>query len=117
KPSAPAKGIAPIAVDPRSRGLLELAERVAANEVTVLLTGESGTGKEVYARYIHQCSCRSDAPFVAVNCAAIPEQMLEALLFGYERGAFTGAQTRSVGKFVQANGGTLLLDEITEMAL
>jgi len=107
----------PLAADPRSRNLLELAERVAASDVTVLLTGESGTGKEVYARYIHACSSRSAAPFVAVNCAAIPAEMLEALLFGHEKGAFTGAQTRGIGKFVQANGGTLLLDEITEMAL
>jgi two-component system response regulator FlrC len=85
--------------------------------VTVLLSGESGTGKEVLARFIHARSKRSAGPFVAVNCAAIPEQMLEALLFGHEKGAFTGAQARSVGKFVQANGGTLLLDEVTEMNL
>ena len=92
-------------------------DRVAQSDVTVLLTGESGTGKEVLARFIHVRSKRSAGPFVAVNCAAIPEQMLEALLFGYEKGSFTGAQARSVGKFVQANGGTLLLDEITEMDL
>jgi two-component system response regulator FlrC len=107
----------PIAEDPRSRALLDLAARVAQSDVTVLLTGESGTGKEVYARFIHSHSKRSAGPFVAVNCAAIPEQMLEALLFGHEKGAFTGAQARSAGKFVQANGGTLLLDEITEMDL
>jgi two-component system response regulator FlrC len=107
----------PVADDPRSRGLLDLALRVAASDVTVLLTGESGTGKEVLARYIHKASKRAGGPFVAVNCAAIPEQMLEALLFGHEKGAFTGAQSRSDGKFVQANGGTLLLDEITEMDL
>jgi two-component system response regulator FlrC len=107
----------PIAADPKSRKLLELAARVAQSDVTVLLNGESGTGKEVLARFIHARSKRAAGPFVAVNCAAIPEQMLEALLFGHEKGAFTGAQTRSVGKFVQANGGTLLLDEVTEMAL
>jgi len=107
----------PIAEDPRSRALLELASRVAQSEVTVLLTGESGTGKEVYAKFIHAGSKRASGPFVAVNCAAIPEQMLEALLFGHEKGAFTGAQARSTGKFVQANGGTILLDEITEMDL
>jgi two-component system response regulator FlrC len=109
--------IEPVADDPKSRKLLELAARVAQSEVTVLLNGESGTGKEVLARFIHARSKRAAGPFVAVNCAAIPEQMLEALLFGYEKGAFTGAQARSVGKFVQANGGTLLLDEVTEMDL
>ncbi len=121
RPSAPraaARADAqPVAADARSRALLELAARVAQSEVTVLLTGESGTGKEVYSRFIHAASKRSAGPFVAVNCAAIPEQMLEALLFGHEKGAFTGAQTRSTGKFVQANGGTILLDEITEMDL
>jgi two-component system response regulator FlrC len=112
-----AQSQSPIAEDPRSRALLELAARVAQSDVTVLLTGESGTGKEVYARFIHASSKRSAGPFVAVNCAAIPEQMLEALLFGHEKGAFTGAQARSTGKFVQANGGTILLDEISEMEL
>jgi two-component system, response regulator FlrC len=107
----------PVADDPVSRKLLELAARVAQSDVTVLLSGESGTGKEVLARFIHGRSKRNAGPFVAVNCAAIPEQMLEALLFGHEKGAFTGAQARSVGKFVQANGGTLLLDEVTEMDL
>jgi len=107
----------PIAEDPKSRKLLELAARVAQSDVTVLLNGESGTGKEVLARFIHLRSKRGAGPFVAVNCAAIPDQMLEALLFGHEKGAFTGAQARSVGKFVQANGGTLLLDEVTEMDL
>jgi two-component system response regulator FlrC len=107
----------PVADDPASRKLLELATRVAQSDVTVLLNGESGTGKEVLARFIHGRSKRHAGPFVAVNCAAIPEQMLEALLFGHEKGAFTGAQARSVGKFVQANGGTLLLDEVTEMEL
>lgn len=107
----------PVAEDPLSRRLIELATRVAASDVTVLLHGESGTGKEVLARFIHAHSRRSAGPFVAVNCAAIPEQMLEALLFGHEKGAFTGAQARSIGKFVQANGGTLLLDEVTEMEI
>jgi two-component system response regulator FlrC len=110
-------GAQPVAEDSKSRAMLALAARVAASDVTVLLTGESGTGKEVLARFIHASSKRSGGPFVAVNCAAIPEQMLEALLFGHEKGAFTGAQTRSDGKFVQANGGTLLLDEVTEMDL
>ena len=116
-PRAAACGAEPIAEDPKSRKLLELAARVAQSDVTVLLNGESGTGKEVLARFIHARSKRTAGPFVAVNCAAIPEQMLEALLFGHEKGAFTGAQARSVGKFVQANGGTLLLDEVTEMEL
>jgi two-component system response regulator FlrC len=83
----------------------------------VLIVGESGTGKEVLARFIHRFSPRSTGPFVAVNCAAIPENMLEAILFGYERGAFTGAHATHPGKFEQAQGGTLLLDEITEMPL
>jgi len=119
KPAGPAPrhAAAPVAEDPRSLALLALAARVAQSEVTVLLTGESGTGKEVLARFIHASSRRSAGPFVAVNCAAIPDQMLEALLFGHEKGAFTGAQAKSTGKFMQANGGTLLLDEITEMDL
>ena len=100
-----------------SRRLAELARRVAASDCTVLIVGESGTGKEVLARFIHRNSPRADAPFVAVNCAAIPENMLEAMLFGYERGAFTGAHAAHPGKFEQAQGGTLLLDEITEMPL
>jgi len=119
RPSAPtsADDEGPVALDPRSRRLLELAEKVAASDVTVLLTGESGTGKEVLARFIHRRSSRAAKPFVAVNCAALPASMLEALLFGHEKGAFTGAQQRADGKFVQADGGTLLLDEITEMEL
>ena len=92
-----------------------MAEKVAATDSTVLISGESGTGKEVLARYIHQHSQRVGQPFVAINCAAIPENMLEAMLFGYEKGAFTGAYAATPGKFEQANGGTLLLDEITEM--
>jgi len=110
-------GSEPIAVDPRSRALLETAAKVAQTEVTVLLRGESGTGKEVLARYIHKHCARRDGPFVAINCAAIPDQMLEAILFGHEKGAFTGADGRREGKFVQASGGTLLLDEISEMDL
>ena len=106
-----------IAVDPVSQETLKLARKVAQSEATVLLNGESGVGKEVYSRYIHQQSSRSDQPFVAINCAAIPENMLEASLFGYEKGAFTGAIKSSMGKFEQAQGGTLLLDEVTEMDL
>lgn len=106
-----------IVADARSRELAELAERVAASAATVLITGESGTGKEVFARHIHRHSARADGPFVAINCAAIPENMLEAMLFGYEKGAFTGAYEARRGKFEQAQGGTLLLDEISEMDL
>jgi len=106
-----------VAEDPRTRDALLLAARVARSEATVMLTGESGTGKEVFARYIHEQSARSGGPFVAINCAAIPDNLLEATLFGYEKGAYTGAQTAQAGKFEQANGGTLLLDEISEMPL
>jgi two-component system response regulator FlrC len=100
-----------------SRRLADLARRVAASDCTVLITGESGTGKEVLAQFIHRSSPRATRAFVAVNCAAIPENMLEAMLFGYERGAFTGAHAAHAGKFEQAQGGTLLLDEVTEMPL
>jgi len=100
-----------------SRRLADLARRVAASDCTVLIAGESGTGKEVLAQFIHRNSMRSTRAFIAVNCAAIPENMLEAMLFGYERGAFTGAHTSHAGKFEQAQGGTLLLDEVTEMPL
>ncbi len=106
-----------VAADPVTVRLLEIARRVAATEATVVITGESGTGKEVFARYLHACSPRAAAPFVAINCAAIPEQMLEAVLFGHEKGAFTGALQALPGKFEQAQGGTLLLDEIAEMEL
>ncbi len=106
---------APIAVDPQSVQLLAMAKRIAASEATVTISGESGSGKEVIARYIHDYSPRSEHPFVAINCAAIPENMLEAVLFGYEKGAFTGAVAAHPGKFEQAQGGTLLLDEISEM--
>jgi two-component system response regulator FlrC len=108
---------APVAADPRSRETLDLARRIARTDVTVLITGESGTGKEVYARYLHAQSTRAKGPFVAINCAAIPENMLEAMLFGHEKGAFTGASAAHAGKFEQAQGGTLLLDEISEMSL
>src|SRR6185312_744410 len=107
----------PVACAPSSRRLVDLARRVASSDCTVLVVGESGTGKEVLARYIHRRSPRVGQPFVAVNCAAIPENMLEAMLFGYERGSFTGAHASHPGKFEQAQGGTLLLDEVTEMSL
>jgi len=110
-------GEGPVAVEPASLQLLDLARRVAACDSTVLVSGESGTGKEVLARYIHQNSPRATQPFIAINCAAIPENMLEATLFGHEKGAFTGAVAAQAGKFEQANGGTLLLDEISEMPL
>lgn len=106
-----------IAADAATHEVLLLASRVARADATVMLTGESGTGKEVFARYIHDQSPRANGPFVAINCAAIPENLLEATLFGYEKGAFTGAQNSQAGKFEQANGGTLLLDEISEMPL
>lgn len=104
-----------IAYDSSSLEVKNLAKRVAETEATVLISGESGTGKEVLARFIHNNSPRADKPFVAINCAAIPDNMLEATLFGYEKGAFTGAYNACPGKFEQANGGTLLLDEISEM--
>lgn len=106
-----------IAVDKKSKEVMELAKKVADKDVTVMVTGESGAGKEVLVQYIHQQSNRKDKPFVAINCAAIPDNMLEAMLFGYQKGAFTGAYKSSPGKFEQANGGTLLLDEISEMSL
>jgi two-component system response regulator FlrC len=106
-----------VAKDARTRALLSLAKRVAQSPATVMLTGESGCGKEVIARFIHQHSARSAKPFVAINCAAIPENLLEATLFGYEKGAFTGAAQAQPGKFEQAQGGTLLLDEVSEMPL
>ena len=106
-----------IAEDPAFTQVLELARRVAASDASIMLTGESGTGKEVLARFIHQQSPRALKPFVAINCAAIPENLLESTLFGFEKGSFTGASTSQAGKFEQAQGGTLLLDEITEMPL
>ncbi|HCC61043.1 MAG TPA: AAA family ATPase, partial [Pseudomonas sp.] len=92
------------------RRLLAMAQRVSLTRAPILITGETGTGKELMARYIHRFSASADAPFIAVNCAAIPEQMLESILFGHEKGAFTGAVTAQPGKFELANGGTLLLD-------
>lgn len=105
----------PVAEDVETRRVFQLAKKVAQTDSSVMIMGESGTGKEVLARYIHRNSPRANAPFVAINCAAIPENMLEATLFGYEKGSFTGAHQSSAGKFEQANGGTLLLDEISEM--
>lgn len=107
----------PVANEPASQQLLELAARVARSDSTVLISGESGTGKEVLARYIHQQSPRVNKPFIAINCAAIPDNMLEATLFGHEKGAFTGAIAAQPGKFELAEGGTILLDEISEMPL
>ena len=108
---------APVAEDDKSKRIFALAKKAAESDVTVLISGESGTGKEVLAQYIHDQSTRSKKPFVAVNCAAIPENMLEATLFGYEKGSFTGAIKPFPGKFEQAQGGTILLDEISEMDL
>ncbi len=107
----------PTAADPESLALYALAERVAAADITVLINGPTGTGKEVLARAIHLGSTRAAKPFIAINCAALPESMLEALLFGHQKGAFTGASAGGEGFFRAANGGTLLLDEIAEMPL
>ena len=115
--SVPAEGEGPIAFEPASAQLLDLAARVARSDSTVLISGESGTGKEVLARYIHQHSHRAAQPFIAINCAAIPDNMLEATLFGHEKGSFTGAIAAQAGKFEQADGGTILLDEISEMPM
>jgi two-component system, response regulator FlrC len=101
--------------DPAMERVVRLAEQVAPSEASILITGESGTGKEVLARYVHRKSKRAKAPFISVNCAAIPENLLESELFGHEKGAFTGAIARRIGKFEEAHGGTLLLDEISEM--
>jgi len=101
--------------DPAMRELLGVARQIAPSEASVLITGESGTGKEVVARYLHRHSRRAERAFVSVNCAAIPENLLESELFGHEKGAFTGATARRIGKFEEASGGTLLLDEISEM--
>ncbi|MCC6301892.1 MAG: sigma-54-dependent Fis family transcriptional regulator [Gammaproteobacteria bacterium] len=106
-----------VALDPGSRYAANLARRVAVTDATIMITGESGVGKEVLARYVHRHSPRAPRPFVAINCAAIPDNMLEATLFGYEKGAFTGAYSACPGKFEQAQHGTLLLDEISEMDL
>ena len=104
-----------VADDPSMKAVIGLADQVARSEASILITGESGVGKEVMARYLHQNSRRADKPFISVNCAAIPDNLLESELFGHEKGAFTGAVARRVGKFEEADGGTLLLDEISEM--
>jgi two-component system, response regulator FlrC len=104
-----------ICEDEAMTAVLTLADQVSGSDASILLTGESGTGKEVLARYVHRKSLRADKPFISVNCAAIPENLLESELFGHEKGAFTGAIARRIGKFEEANGGTLLLDEISEM--
>lgn len=104
-----------IAKDPSMKTVMQLAEKIAPSEATVLITGESGTGKEVMSKFIHKNSKRKDGPFIAVNCAAIPENLLESELFGHEKGAFTGANARRIGKFEEAHGGTILLDEVSEM--
>ncbi|MGK6318450.1 sigma-54 interaction domain-containing protein [Sphingomonas sp. DT-204] len=106
---------APVAADPESLALYALAERIAQSDITVLVNGPTGTGKEVLARAIHLGSTRADGPFIAINCAALPETMLEAMLFGHVKGSFTGASSGGQGFFRAANGGTLLLDEIAEM--
>ena len=104
-----------VTCDPAMNAVLKLADQVAPSEASILITGESGVGKEVMARYVHQNSRRANKAFISVNCAAIPENLLESELFGHEKGAFTGAVARRIGKFEEADGGTLLLDEISEM--
>src|SRR5690349_3999905 len=101
--------------DPSMQAVIQMADQIAPSDASILITGESGVGKEVIARYVHQKSRRATRPFISVNCAAIPENLLESELFGHEKGAFTGAVARRIGKFEEANGGTLLLDEISEM--
>ena len=119
KPQTPGGGPGrPIVTkDPRIRKLLEMARAVADSKATVLVSGESGTGKELFARFLHENSSRRNNAFVAVNCASLPEGLLESELFGHEKGAFTGAVSRKAGKFELADGGTILLDEISEMAV
>jgi DNA-binding NtrC family response regulator len=101
--------------DPAMERVVRMADQIAGSDASILITGESGTGKEVIAKYVHSRSKRANKPFISVNCAAIPEALLESELFGHEKGAFTGAVARRIGKFEEANGGTLLLDEISEM--
>ncbi len=117
KPSAAEGGRPIVTVNARMKKLMDLAKNVAASPATVLLQGESGTGKELLARFIHQNSPRAGGPFIALNCASLPESLLESELFGHEKGAFTGAVARKQGKFELADGGTILLDEISEMDL
>jgi two-component system, response regulator FlrC len=109
--------IFPIAVDPQSKATLEIAQKAANSSATLLLNGETGVGKELIAHFIHAHSQNSHGPFITINCAAMPDNMIEAILFGYERGAFTSAINSHIGKFEQAQDGTLLLDEISEMPL
>lgn len=116
-PASTAAAQGPVVEDALSQEVLRLAGRVAKSDASVMIGGESGTGKEVLARFIHQQSDRAGQPFIAINCAAIPDNLLEATLFGYEKGAFTGATTSAPGKFEQADGGTLLLDEVSEMPI
>ena len=104
-----------IASDPSMKPVVQLADKIAPSEATIMITGESGTGKEVMSQYIHRKSKRKDGPFIAVNCAAIPENLLESELFGHEKGSFTGASSRRIGKFEEAHTGTILLDEVSEM--
>src|SRR5665213_679191 len=101
--------------DPAMARVVQFANQIAGSDASVLITGESGTGKEVMAKYLHARSKRANKPFISINCAAIPEHLLESELFGHEKGAFTGAVARRIGKFEEATGGTLLLDEISEM--
>jgi DNA-binding NtrC family response regulator len=115
QPETSGKGFAVVGQHPAIRRVLALARQVARSKATVLISGESGTGKEMFARYLHASSDRADGPFVAINCAALPEHLLESELFGHEKGSFTGAIARKLGKFEMASGGTILLDEISEM--
>jgi two-component system response regulator FlrC len=117
KTAAPKSTTAILTADPGFKRVLEIASAVAKSSASVLIQGESGTGKELISQLIHLSSERSDGPFVAVNCAAIPDNLLESELFGHEKGSFTGAVSTKIGKFEQANGGTILLDEISEMDL
>ncbi len=115
--SSNSKGISIVTKDPVMKGLVDLVERVADSSASVFIQGESGTGKELFAQLIHEKSNRSAGPFIAINCAALPENLLESELFGHEKGAFTGAISRKAGKFEMAHQGTLFLDEITEMQI
>src|SRR6202044_200493 len=116
--STPAAAATPqTGISPAMQEVFRLIERVGPTEASVLLTGESGSGKELAAQMIHECSGRRSKPFIAINCGAIPGGLIEAELFGYEKGSFTGALRAHAGVFERANGGTLLLDEVTEMPL